>query len=70
MIFFNNVGYLGMCGHGTIGVAVTLAHLGRIGPGTHRLETPVGVVGFESDGGHRVTIENVPSYRLRKGVGA
>ena len=42
MIFFNNVGYLGMCGHGTIGVAVTLAHLGRIGPGTHRLETPVG----------------------------
>src|SRR5262249_19306610 len=43
-IFFNNVGTLNMCGHGTIGVAVTLAHLGRIGPGTHRLETPVGVV--------------------------
>ena len=42
VIFFNNVGYLGMCGHGTIGVAVALAHLGRIGPGTHRLETPVG----------------------------
>ncbi len=40
VIFFNNVGYLGMCGHGTIGVAVTLAYLGRIGPGTHRLETP------------------------------
>src|SRR5262245_40017412 len=38
VIFFNNVGYLGMCGHGTIGVAVTLAHLGRIGPGIHRLE--------------------------------
>jgi 4-hydroxyproline epimerase len=63
VIFFNNVGYLNMCGHGTIGVAVTLAHLGRIEPGTHRLETPVGVVGFEYAGDSRVTIENVPSYR-------
>src|SRR3954453_14824501 len=44
IIFFNNVGYLGMCGHGTIGVAVALAHLGRIAPGVHRIETPVGVV--------------------------
>ena len=43
VIFFNNVGYLGMCGHGTIGVAVAMAYLGRIGPGpAHRLETPVG----------------------------
>jgi 4-hydroxyproline epimerase len=63
VIFFNNVGYLGMCGHGTIGVAVTLAHLGRIGPGTHLLETPVGIVGFDYHGGSSVTIENVPSYR-------
>ena len=63
VIFFNNVGYLGMCGHGTIGVAVTLAHLGRIQPGTHRLETPVGIVAFEYRGGNTVTIENVPSYR-------
>lgn len=68
VIFFNNVGYLGMCGHGTIGVAVTLARMGRIGAGNHQLETPVGVVGFEFDGGHRVTVENVPSYRLRAGV--
>ncbi|HZT82454.1 MAG TPA: proline racemase family protein [Gemmataceae bacterium] len=68
VIFFNNVGCINMCGHGTIGVAVTLAHLGRIGPGSHRLETPVGVVGFEYAGGNRVTIENVPSYRHRKGV--
>src|SRR5215210_4545391 len=44
VIYFNNVGYLGMCGHGTIGLMVTLAYLGRIGPGTHRIETPVGVV--------------------------
>lgn len=63
VLFFNNVGYLGMCGHGTIGVAITLAHLGRIGPGRHRLETPVGVVSFDFDGGRRVTIENIPSYR-------
>lgn len=65
VIFFNNVGFLGMCGHGTIGVAVTLAHLGRIRPGRHRLETPVGTVAFTYHGDHRVTIENVPSYRHR-----
>lgn len=67
-IFFNNVGYLGMCGHGAIGVAVTLAHLGRIAPGTHRLETPVGAVWLDDHGGGRVTLENVPSHRLAKGV--
>jgi len=68
VIFFNNVGYLGMCGHGTIGVAVTLAHLGRIRPGSHRLETPVGVVAFDYGGGNTVTVENVPSYRQAAGV--
>jgi len=68
VIFFNNVDVLHMCGHGTIGVAVTLGHLGRIGPGTHRLETPVGIVGFEYDGAHSVTLENIPSYRHRAGV--
>src|SRR5580698_1918946 len=47
VIFFNNAGYLGMCGHGMIGVAATLAHLGRIEPGAHLLETPVGTVAFE-----------------------
>jgi 4-hydroxyproline epimerase len=62
VIYFNNVGYLGMCGHGTIGVVVTLAHLGRIGPGQYRLETPVGVVTVQYAGGNEVTIENVPSY--------
>lgn len=68
VIFFNNASYLGMCGHGTIGVAVTLAHLGRIKPGKHKLETPVGIVGIEFHGDNRVTIENVRSYRLHKGV--
>src|SRR5687768_10618440 len=44
VIFFNNVGYLNMCGHGAIGLAATLAHLGRIAAGQHRIETPVGAV--------------------------
>lgn len=68
VIFFNNVGYLGMCGHGTIGVAITLAHLGRITPGRYRLDTPVGVVTFDYQGGSEVTIENIPSYRLAADV--
>lgn len=63
VIFFNNVGYLGMCGHGTIGVVVTLAHLGRIQPGVHRIETPVGSVRVELHNRARVTVGNVPSYR-------
>jgi 4-hydroxyproline epimerase len=68
VIFFNNVGCLNMCGHGTIGVAVALGHLGRIGAGKHRLETPVGTVSFDYDGESRVSLENVPSYRHRAGV--
>ena len=67
-IFFNNVGMLHMCGHGTIGLAVTLAHMGRIGVGVHKLETNVGVVTFEYHGENRVTLENVPSYRYRADV--
>jgi proline racemase len=61
-IFFNNVGYLGMCGHGTMGLAVTLAHLGRIKAGSHRIETPVGVVTAELHADGAVTVANVPSY--------
>jgi len=67
-IFFNNVGYLGMCGHGTIGLAVTLAYLERIGPGEHALGTPAGDVRFTLHDAHRVSVNNVPSYRFRKGV--
>jgi 4-hydroxyproline epimerase len=68
VIFFNNAGYLGMCGHGAIGVAVTLAHLGLIGIGEHSIETPVGAVRIQLHSGNRVTIRNVPSYRYRAGV--
>ena len=68
VIFFNNVGYLGMCGHGTIGLLVTLAHLGRVGPGTHRIETPVGVVSARLHGSGEVTVRNVASDRAAKDV--
>jgi 4-hydroxyproline epimerase len=68
VIFFNDVGYLGMCGHGAIGVVATLAHLGRIGPGEHVLETPVGDVTATLLDDGRVAIANVPSYRLAAAV--
>jgi 4-hydroxyproline epimerase len=68
VIFFNNVGYLGMCGHGTIGLVVTLAHLGRIRPGVHRIQTPVGVVTTTLHDDGSVSVANVPSYRKHKGV--
>jgi 4-hydroxyproline epimerase len=68
VIFFNNVGYLGMCVHGTIGVIVTLAHLGRIRSGRHRIESPVGVVSAMLHDNGEVTIENIASYRLSTNV--
>ncbi len=68
VIFFNNVGYLGMCGHGTIGVAVALEYLGKIGLGAHRLETPVGAVHVTVEDDHQVAIENVISYRHAQDV--
>jgi 4-hydroxyproline epimerase len=68
VIFFNNVGPLQMCGHGTIGLIVTLAHLGRIQPGAHRIETCVGVVTATLHADGSVSVENVPSYRQAKDV--
>jgi len=68
VIFFNNVGYLGMCGHGMLGVIVTLAHMGRIKAGEHRVETPVGVVTATLHPDGSVSVQNVPSYRKAKGV--
>jgi 4-hydroxyproline epimerase len=64
VIFYNNVGYLGMCGHGTIGLVVTLAHMGRVAPGkTCRFETTVGDVEARLNDNGSVTIRNVASYR-------
>ena len=68
ILYFNNVGYLNMCGHGTIGLGATLAYQGRIRPGHHTIETPAGVVGMELHENGEVTVANVPSYRLAKDV--
>lgn len=68
VIFFNNVSYLGMCGHGMIGLVTSLAFLKRIGPGRHRIDTPVGVVEAELHDDGAVTIDNVPSYRTQHAV--
>jgi len=68
MIFFNNVGYLGMCGHGTMGLMVTLAHLGRITVGTYRIETPVGVVTAELRADGAVTVTNVASHLAQANI--
>ncbi|KOF53982.1 MULTISPECIES: 4-hydroxyproline epimerase [unclassified Achromobacter] len=68
VIFFNNAGYLNMCGHGTIGLAASLRHLGMIGPGVHRFDTPVGPVSATLHEDGAVTIGNVPAYRYRRQV--
>jgi 4-hydroxyproline epimerase len=68
VVFFNNVGYLGMCGHGTIGLLATLEHLGRVQPGTYGIDTPVGTVQVQLHGQGAVSVANVPAYRHRAGV--
>ena len=69
VIFFNNVGYLGMCVHGTIGLMVTLSHLGRIALGEHKIDTPVGTVTATLHETGEVTVANVPSRRTATRVG-
>ena len=68
VIYFNNVGFIGMCGHGTIGLVASLAYLGRVQPGRHAIDTVVGTVMAElhADGG--VTVANVPAYRHARQV--
>lgn len=68
IIFFNNVGYLGMCGHGTIGLIATLAHLGKIQAGEHRIETSVGIVTATLHSNGEVSVANVPSWREKKSL--
>lgn len=63
VIFFNNAGYLGMCGHGLIGLVASLAHMGRIGAGSHRIETPVGTVTATLHDDGQVSVRNVAAYR-------
>jgi 4-hydroxyproline epimerase len=69
VIFYNNVGYLGMCGHGTIGLVSTLAHMGRVQAGsTCRLETTTGKVEARLNPNGTVTVRNVASYRIQAQV--
>ena len=68
VIFFNNAGYLGMCGHGTIGLVATLRHLGRLNPGSLRVDTPVGPVLATLHDDGRVSIRNVRAFRSQKDV--
>ncbi|QYF93384.1 4-hydroxyproline epimerase [Massilia sp. PAMC28688] len=68
VIFFNNVGYLGMCGHGMMGVVVSLAAMGRMAPGRHRIDTPVGVVEVQLYHDGSVAVDNVPAYRSAREV--
>jgi 4-hydroxyproline epimerase len=68
VIFFNNVGMLGMCGHGTIGMVATLYYLGKLSTGQCKIETPVGVVGATLHEDGSVSVANVPSYREAKDV--
>ena len=68
VIYFDAAAVIGMCGHGTIGVAATLAHMGKIGMGTHKIETPVGVVEVTLSDANTVTVKNVASHRLHKDV--
>lgn len=62
IVFFNNATYLGMCGHGLIGVVRTLAHMGRLEPGVARFDTPVGPVSAELNDDGSVTIQNVAAH--------
>jgi len=68
VIYFDNAGYLGMCGHGTIGLVATLSYLGRISMGTHRIDTPVGTISASLHTDGSVTVANVPAYRHGQGV--
>lgn len=68
VIFFNNVGYLGMCGHGTMGLVVSLAYLGRLQPGLVRIDTPVGPIEAILHANGEVSVTNVASYRREHGL--
>lgn len=68
VIYIDAGAVLGMCGHGTIGLAVTLAHIGRIGVGTHKIETPVGIVEVTLNDANTVTVKNIESRRIQHAV--
>jgi 4-hydroxyproline epimerase len=67
-IFFDSFGYHDMSGHGMIGLAVTLEYLGHISRGPVRVETPAGPVTIDLHEAGDISVQNVPSFRHRKGV--
>jgi 4-hydroxyproline epimerase len=66
VIYFNNVGYLGMCGHGTIGLIASLKHAGQIKAGAFKIDTPVGPVDTVLGADGRISVSNVVSYRAAR----
>jgi len=68
VLYFDNACCIGMCGHGTIGLIATLAHLGRIQPGEHRIETPAGIVTTVLHQDGSVSVTNIPSYREARDI--
>ena len=66
VIYFNNVGYLGMCGHGTIGLIASLKFAGRLSAGAFKIDTPVGAVAVELRADGRISVANVVSYRSQR----
>jgi 4-hydroxyproline epimerase len=66
VIFFNNVGYLGMCGHGTIGLIASLYHSGALAPGPVSIDTPVGAISAELAADGSVSVANVVSHRAAR----
>ena len=59
VLFVEVSGLLPMCGHGTIGLVTSLAHVGRLSVGQHAVETPVGTVQTELHSDGTVSVDNV-----------
>jgi 4-hydroxyproline epimerase len=68
VIFFNNVGYLGMCGHGTMGLIASLKFANRLAPGPVKIDTPVGAIEASLSQDGRVSVSNVVSHRAARQV--
>jgi proline racemase len=74
--FLGSYKYLEMCGHASIGLAITLDHMGLIGPGSNgacsvTVEVPAGVItldiAYEGTLPRQVTLRNVPAFVAGQG---
>ena len=68
IVFFNDVGYLAMCGHGLIGLVETLKFMGKVSGDDVRIDTPAGTVSAKIEEDGRVTLANVPSYLYKEDI--